>query len=128
MYHAMETWCTLEMKLSNALRRHRVVFVGLGFPAALAINVLCDGQSTACVWLTAIAAEEAVRSNNTQLLVQMVKEGWFQEPIAKQMKSVGVMPPYSVDPPQAYLLSSSSWAQHFLLQLLVVMLKQGRCC
>ena len=72
-----------ELRLYNALKNKGNVLRELWFPAALAKNTPSDGRPGAYVWLTAVAAEDAVHSNNTQLLVQMVQEGWFQEPLAK---------------------------------------------
>ena len=69
----------------SSLKGHwGVVLRELGFPRVLRNQPCRRGCPGACVWLTAVAAEEAVRSNNTQLLVQMVKEGWFYQPWAER--------------------------------------------
>ena len=80
-----------EMRLQNALKGLGDVKVELGVPVILAFGKpLSGGSSGACEWLIAVAAEEAVRSNNTQLLLQMMQEGWFQKPLAEGT-SAGLM-------------------------------------
>ena len=72
-----------QLQLCNALKRHVRVFDALWFPLDLARERPGDDHPDAWVWLAAVAAEEAVSSNNRQLLVQMVQEEWFSEPLAE---------------------------------------------
>ena len=76
-----------ELRLHNALQNAAGVSQELGVPAVLAKYLPNDGGPAACVWLIALAAEEAVRSNNPQLLVQIVKERWFRDVAVKRWES-----------------------------------------
>ena len=73
-----------ELRVHNALKSCGDVLRELDLPTAVATSTTCDAGFFVRAWLTAKAAEEDVHSNNTQLLMQMVQEGWFQGPLPKR--------------------------------------------
>jgi hypothetical protein len=67
----------------SAFLKHAYILEELEYPYVLErIARGWSGDSGGCgtsIWLTAIAAEEAVRSGQVKLLEQMVKQGWFEQ-------------------------------------------------